>query len=123
MNKIFLAILALALASSLCYAAEEGSMKATEPIGAVVEATGLFVGNVSSVVEDTATGGKAKGYVTVSSETGQTKLFPVDDTVKVVDATLNAITLNQLKSGDKVSVEYSKDKAGQDKVTGIKVVK
>gem|GEM_PF-1755879 len=123
MNKIMLAVLALVLASSLCYAAEGMSEKATEPVGAVVEASGMFVGKVSSVVEDTMAGGKAKGYVTVSDETGQTKMFPVDDTVKVVDTTFNALTLNQLKAGEKVAVQYSKDKNGKEKATTIKVEK
>jgi DUF917 family protein len=122
-NKILFTVLTLVLASSLCYAAEMESEEATEPVGAVVEASGMFVGKVSSVVEDTMAGGKAKNYVTVSNETGQTKMFPVDDTVNIVDSAFNALTLDQLKMGQKVAVEYSEGSSGQEKATSITVEK
>ncbi len=112
MKKIAIVILALVVTASFCYAAESvKSQTATEPVGAVIETTGVFVGQISSVVENSLAGGKAKSYVTVSDDTGKTRMFPVDATVKIVDAGFNAITLNQLKKGEKVSVEYSGKKA------------
>ena len=116
MKKIMIVVIALVCATSLCYAQGNNSQKANEPVGAVVEATGFFVGTVSSVAVETATGGAVKCNVTVSDENGQTKIFPVDESVKVVDATFNALTLNQLKKGESVSVEYSGDKAKSIKV-------
>ena len=121
MRKALIAIAILALAVSVAYAAEGDTTKANEPVGAVVEATGTFVGSVVNVV----TGGVAntgKASVTVVDETGKTMVFPVDQTVKIVDATMNVITLGQLKSGEKVSVSYEKE-GGATKAEEIKVQK
>ena len=125
MKKIIVAVLALLCAASLCYAADESaaaSSKATEPVGALVEATGVYVGNIASIAVQGTTQGKVNGLMTVSDEKGTTKIFPLDETVKVVDTTLNTLTLNQLKKGEKVSVEYSKDQSGQEKAKTINVV-
>lgn len=121
MKKILIAVIALVLTAAAGYAADESGTQASEPVGAIVEAGGVFVGTVSTVVADTVTGGK--GIVTVADEKGQTKIFPVDETVKVVDATLNAVTFNQLKTGEKVEVEYSKAPDGAEKPSSIKVMK
>jgi len=113
-KSILIAVLVVIAAASLCYAQGDASVKkATEPVGAVIETAGVFVGRISSVVEQSLGGGKEKGFVTVSDETGKTRMFPVDETVKVVDATFNALTLNQLKQGEKVSVKYSGEKASE----------
>lgn len=122
MKKIFAVIVLLVLAAAVCNAAEEGATKAAEPVGAVIEATGVFVGTVSSVVTEGVTGGQVKGSILVSSETGETKLFPVDDTVKIVDAAFNIVTLNQLKKGEKVEVQYTKAPDGAEKVSSVKMV-
>lgn len=120
MKKILIAVIALVLTAAAGYAADESGTQATEPVGAVVEAGGVFVGTVSSVVADAVTGGK--GTVTVADEKGQTKIFPIDETVKVIDTTLNAVTFNQLKTGEKVEVQYSKASTGEEKASSIKVM-
>jgi len=120
MRKALLAIMALAFVASLSYAAEGASPVANEPVGAVVEATGIFVGNVVSVV---TTGETGNASVTVADETGKTMVFPVDPAVKIVDAAVNVVTLNQLKTGDKVAVEYTKDEKGAEKAKSISVMK
>ena len=124
MKKILIAIFVVSLVASLSYAASPEAVKdqkATEPVGAIVETLGVFIGQVSAATEKSMGGGK-EGYVTVVDETGKTKMFPVDPTVKIVDAGFNALTLNQLKKGEKVSVEYS-GKSGAEKAKSIKVTK
>ncbi len=123
MKKILIAIVLLMCAVSVCYAAQGDSPKATEPIGAVVETAGVFIGKMSGAVEDSMSEGKAEKHITVVDESGKTKFFPVDNTVKVLDTTFNALTLNQLKKGDKIAVEYSKDKSGKEKAKSVKVIK
>ena len=119
MKKMLIAVVAVVCVASLCYAAEGDSVKATEPVGAVVETGGVFIGKVSSAVEKSLGG---KGDITVVDETGKTKVFPVDPTVKIIDNTFNALTLNQLKQGEKVSVEYTKE-GGTEKAKSIQVMK
>ena len=111
MKKLLIVVAVLVLAASFCYAqdtaaSKEAEPKATEPVGAVVETTGVFVGNITSVVEESA--GANKGSLILADESGKTKIFPVDPTVKILDNTFNALTFNQLKKGEKVSVEYTK---------------
>ncbi len=122
-NKILIAVVALVLMATACYAADEAVTQATEPVSKAVEATGVFVGSITSVVTNSVTGGGPSGIITVTDETGKNRIFIVDDTVKIADAALNAVTLNQLKKGEKVAVEYSNAPMGAEKPSSIKVIK
>ena len=117
MKKILIAIVAIIASASLCYAAEEAKPKATEPLGAVVETSGTVVGKVTNVIEKSLGGGKTANSLVMAEDNGKTKIIPLDNTVKALDAGFNAITLNQLK-GKKVSVAT---KGG--KVTAVQEVK
>lgn len=119
MNKILIAVVALVVAVSLCYAAEEAKPKATEPVGAVVETGGIILGKVTSVVEKSLGGGKKENSLVLAEDNGKTKIIPLDATVQVLDTTFHAITLNQLK-GKKVSVEVSKEGGKAVKVQEVK---
>ena len=119
MNKVLIAVVALILASSLCYAAEEAASKATEPVGVVVEAGGVVVGTITNVVEKSLGGGKTENSLVLAEDNGKTKIIPLDNTVEILDATFNALTLNQLK-GKKVSVDVSKEGGKATKVQEVK---
>ena len=121
MKKILLVSAVILLTAVSAYAADNNKTT-TEPLGALIEASGVFVGTVTSVALDTATLGTAKGKVTVADETGQTKIFPIDDSVRIVDSAVNVITLNQLKKGEKVEIQYSRAPNGAEKVSSVKVV-
>jgi hypothetical protein len=107
LNKILIAVVALMVAVSLSYAAEEAKPKATEPVGAVVETGGVLVGKVTNVIEKSFGAGKKENSLVMAQDNGKTKIIPLDNTVQVLDNTFHAVTLNQLK-GKKVSVEVSK---------------
>ena len=119
MNKILIAVVAFVLAASLCYAAEEAKLVATEPVGAVVETGGIIVGKITNVIEKSLGGGKKANSLVLAEDNGKTKIIPLDNTVKIIDATFDALTLNQLK-GKKVSVEVSKKSGKVAKVQEIK---
>ena len=105
MKKILIAILTLVVLSSVCYAASLQSNKvpkATEPIGAVIETASVFIGTVIGTAEQATTG---KKEITVKSDTGETKVFPFDETVQFTDKTFHVLTLNQLNPGEKVTVK------------------
>ena len=118
MNKVLITVTALILASSLCYAAEE-SASANEPVGVVVEAGGVVVGTITNVVEKSLGGGKTENSLVLAEDNGKTKIIPLDNTVEILDATFNALTLNQLK-GKKVSVDVSKEGGKATKVQEVK---
>jgi hypothetical protein len=106
MKKIVIVLLAVVALTSLCYAADD-KPKATEPVGAVVETASVIVGKIAGVVSDAT--GTGKGSIKIESATGETKVVAIDESVKILDNTLNTITLNQLKQGEKVKVESSKE--------------
>ena len=109
MKKIVFALLAVVLLAGLAYAATDNP-KATEPIGAVVETTSAIVGKIADVVSDAT--GTGKGAIKIESATGETNVVAIDESVKILDNTLNTITLNQLKKGETVKVETS-EKGGK----------
>ena len=106
MKKIVLALLAVVFVASICYAEASGKShhvpKATEPIGAVIETGGVFIGTIVGAAEQATTG---KKEITVKSDTGETRIFPFDETVQFVDKTFHILTFNQLKAGEKVTVK------------------
>jgi hypothetical protein len=106
-KKIMIVVFALILATSLSYAAEKPTVKATEPVGAVVETSGVIIGKMTNAIEKSLGGGKTEGSLVLADESGKTRIIPLDDTVRVLDAGFNIVTLNQLK-GRKVAVETSK---------------
>lgn len=118
MKKIAIVIFALVVASAVCYAVEKAP-EANEPVGAVIETTGVFVGKVVGAVERAITG---KKEITVQSDTGETRVFLFAETTKIVDNTFNALTFNQLKKGEKVSVEYDR-RGGADQAKAVTVTK
>lgn len=119
MNKILIVVMAFVLAAPLCYAAEEVKPMATEPIGAVVETGGVIVGKITNVIEKSLGGGKKANSLVLAEDNGKTKIIPLDNTVKILDTTFHALTLNQLK-GRKASVEVSKESGKATKVQEVK---
>lgn len=64
-----------------------------------------FVGKVVSVTVADPAKGVAEGTISVVDNTGKATNFTVNQSTKVVDATLSAITLNQLKIGQSVEIK------------------
>jgi len=109
MKIIAITLFVMLVASAACYAADtrcvlEKEPQATEPVGAVVETVGVFVGKIVSACEIACTGERK---LTVENETGECKIFPFCATTKVADSTFHTATFNQLKKGEKVKVEYT----------------
>ncbi|MFH1189133.1 MAG: hypothetical protein V1682_00390 [Candidatus Omnitrophota bacterium] len=119
MKKILIAVVALMAAVSLSYAAEGDMQKATEPVGAAVETGGVIVGKITNVIEKSLGGGKTENSLVLAEDSGRTKIIPLDNTVKVLDATFNILTLNQLK-GKKVAVEVAPASGKATKVQEVK---
>jgi hypothetical protein len=103
MKKVIAVLLVLAVMGSFAYAADE--MAATgDAVATIVESPFVVTGKVLNVV----TGQDNVGTVTVSNDSGETKVFPIDQTVQIVDASMTVATLGVIKSGDTVTVEGTK---------------
>ncbi len=117
MKKILITVIVIMMAASFVYA-EDAKPKATSPVGAIAETTGVIIGKFTTVIEKSLGGGKTENSLVVAEDNGKTKMVPLDNTVKALDSAFNVVTLNQLK-GRKVSVETSKE----GKATKVQEVK
>ena len=111
MKVLVIAILAMMVAcTSYCaddkFCVIEKKPQATEPVGAVIETAGVFVGKIAAATEIAFTGERK---LTVENETGECRIFPFCATTKIADDTFHTATFNQLKKGECVKVKYSKD--------------
>jgi len=121
-KKILLVALAIMLMSSVSFA--QGAKDAPSPAKEVaqgIESVGVFVGKVISVTVADPAKGIAEGTVKVSNDMGNPVAYTVNSTATILDASLNAITLNQLKEGETVKVKAAKTKAGKDEAKAIAV--
>ncbi len=123
MKKLLLVALALVLVASFSFAQE--AKKLPTPVKEVakgVESLGEFVGKVVSVTVAEPAKGITDGTVKVSDDMGNPVSFTVKSTATVVDASLNVITLNQLKEGEKVKIQATTTKEGAKEAKSINVM-
>jgi len=106
-------IVALFAAASF---ANAGTCGMGEACKAGVEKCGQFVGKVVDVTVAEPAKGIAEGSVTVANEVGKTTKFTVKGTAKILAHTMDVLTLNQLKIGDKIDVTEKDGEAQTIKV-------
>jgi ABC-type transport system substrate-binding protein len=129
MKKSLIIFLAVMLMASVCFAqqatppaAEQSQAQPPKPVQKVVSQAKEFLGKVASVTIAEPAKGIAKGSITVVDDMGNTANFTVTSATKVFDTTLNALTLNQLKEGEKVKVKHIKTKEGSEEAKAISVM-
>ena len=105
MKKLLLVVLALMLSASISFAQETKMGEPVKTIAKGVEAVSEYVGKVVSVTVAEPAKGVTDNTVKVTDEMGNPISFTVSSAAKITDASLNAITLNQLKEGEKVTLE------------------
>ena len=124
MKKLFLVVLALMLVSSVSFA-QGASKEAPSPakeIAKGVESLGDFVGKVVSVTVADPAKGVRNGTIKVADDMGNPVSYTVNSAATIVDASFNAITLNQLKEGSMVKVKAEKTKDGKEEAKAISVM-
>jgi len=124
MKKLLLVVLAIMLVSSVSFAqgANKEAPSPAKEIAKGVESVGEFVGKVVSVtVADPAKGLRA-GTIKVADDMGNPVSYTVNSTATIVDASFNAITLNQLKEGSMIKVKAEKTKEGKEEAKAINVM-
>ncbi|MBN1526941.1 MAG: hypothetical protein JW919_05120 [Candidatus Omnitrophica bacterium] len=116
MKKIAMLTAVILLAGFVAVAGAQSD----DPVRDLVKTTGTFFGKIVYV----ATGGSGgdKTDIIVKDEKGQEMPFVVDETAKVVGSTANLLTCGELKKGQKVQVEYTKE-AGKQKAKAVTVTK
>ena len=112
MKKVALVLIAIAFVSGVAFAQEP-------PANAIVKETKATIGKIANVTLAEPAKGIANGTVTVVDDTGKAVDFTVTQSTKILGTTLDAITLNQLKIGEKIKI---KSKEGSQEASAIKVV-
>lgn len=119
MKKILFTLVAVTFIGSLCFA-QQASIPAPQAAPKPVE-TKTFVGKVNSV----SIGEAAKGIrpeIVVVDEKGLELSFIVISGTPITAKDGKTIALNEIKKGDKVSVEYITNKMDIHKTQAIKLV-
>lgn len=106
MKKLLLVVMALALMGGICYA-DCGSCDSSCGSGA----TGL-VGKIVKVTVADPVKGITSGSVEVVDQAGQATVVTVNESAKIVDGTMKALTLQDLKADDSVAVTTTTDASG-----------
>ena len=122
MRKFLLVAAALILVSSVCFAQNDTTMK--EPVKSAVkgvQAVGEYIGKVVSVTIAEPAKGVTDNTVKVTDQMGNPISFTVSSAAKITDASLNVITLNQLKEGETVKVKAEKTSTGKEEAKSIAV--
>ena len=124
MKKLLLVMLALMLASSVSFAqgANKEAPSPAKEIAKGIENVGEFVGKVVSVTIADPAKDVREGTIKVADKMGNPVSYTVNSAATIVDASFNAITLNQLKEGSMIKVKAEKTKEGKEEAKAINVM-
>ena len=126
MKKVALVLIAIVFVAGMAFAQDSTAPvnkmvnTTTTTTTKVVTDTKAAVGTVTNVTLAEPAKGIANGTVTVADATGKATLYTITQSTKILGATLDVLTLNQLKIGDKIKI---KTKEGSGEVSAIKVIK
>lgn len=104
MRKMLVVFLVVAFSSSLCFAAKKPAAPVKKAVEKAVEAK-IFTGKVDSV----SVGNEASGvnsHILVVDDKEQLWIFTVKPYTAIIAADGGALTLDKIKKGNKVNIEY-----------------
>jgi hypothetical protein len=121
MKKIALILIAIALVAGVAVAQDQvpPANKIVNTTAKVAADTKAAVGTLTNVTLAEPAKGIANSTVTVTDNTGKAMIYTVTQSTKILGATLDVVTLNQLKIGEKIKI---KTKEGSQEASAIKVV-
>ena len=124
MKKILLVVLAFMLVSSVSFAqdASKATPSPAKEIAKGISSVGDFVGKVVSVTVADPAKGVREGTIKVADKMGNPVSYTVNSAATIVDASFNAITLNQLKEGSMIKVKAEKTAGGKEEAKSINVM-
>ncbi len=121
MKKMALVLIAIALVAGVAFAQSQvpPANKMINETKRVASDTKTAVGTLANVTLAEPAKGVANSTITVTDETGKAMNYTVTQSTKILGATLDVLTLNQLKIGEKIKI---KSKEGSQEASAIKVV-
>ncbi len=120
-NMILLALVILLL-SSISYAQPASAPKVAAPAAVQTVITKKVIGKIKAItVADPAQGRKSE--ITVVDENSLEKVFVVKSTATIYDADFKAVSLDKIKTDDKVKVKYITTKEGVYEAVSLNLLK
>ena len=126
MKKVALVLIAIVFVAGMAFAqdnvppANKIVNTTTTTTTKVVSDTKAAVGTLTNVTLAEPGKGIANSTITVADATGKVMNYTVTQSTKILGATLDVLTLNQLKIGEKIKI---KTKEGSEEASAIKVIK
>jgi len=119
MKKLALVLIAIVFVAGVAFAEQvPPANKIVDETKQVVSDTKAAVGTLTNVTLAEPAKGIANSTITVTDETGKAMEYTVTQSTKILGATLDVVTLNQLKIGEKIKI---KTKEGTKEAAAIKV--
>ena len=121
MKKIAAVLVAVAFVAGAAFAQEQvpPANKMVNDTKKVASDTKAAVGTLTNVTLAEPAKGIANSTITVTDETGKAMNYTITQSTKILGATLDVLTLNQLKIGEKIKI---KSKEGSQEASAIKVI-
>ena len=121
MKKIALVVIAIAFVAGVAFAQDQvpPANKMVNATKKVASDTKAAVGTLTNVTLAEPAKGIANSTITVTDQTGKVMNYTVTQSTKILGATLDVLTLNQLKIGEKIAI---KSNGGSKEASAIKVV-
>ncbi len=124
MGKLILVAMVILLLSFVSYAQSglTSKDKVAAPSAVKTVIAKNVIGTIKSItIADPAQGGKSE--ITVAYENLGERVFSVKSTATIYDADFKAVSLDKIKTGDKVKVRYIMTKEGVYEVVSLNLVK
>lgn len=118
MKKLALVLVAIAFVTGVAFAEQAPANKMVDEAKKIASDTTAAVGTLTNVTLAEPAKGVANSTITVTDETGKAMEYSVTQSTKILGATLDVLTLNQLKIGEKIKI---KTKEGTKEASAIKV--
>jgi len=119
MNKLFFALLIVALAGSVCFAEETAVSSGTS--SALPWGTMTFTGTITKVSSGTIMK-RTNLEIVVKDSTGEESTFILADNAVVAGKDGSKVSANWLSDNDKVSIEYTMDSDGVKTAKSVKLL-
>ena len=126
MKKVALVLIAIVFVAGMAFAQDQVPPAnkivntTTTTTTKVVSDTKTAVGTLANVTLAEPAKGIANNTITVTDATGKAMNYTITQSTKIIGATLDVLTLNQLKIGEKIKI---KTKEGSDEASAVKVIK
>ena len=126
MKKVALVLIAVVFVAGMAFAqdnvppANKIINTTTTTTTKVVADTKTAVGTLTNVTLAEPAKGIANSTITVTDATGKAMNYTIVQSTKILGASLDVLTLNQLKIGEKIKI---KTKEGSDEASAVKVIK